>query len=323
MRVTSKDRPGGIKPYSGPVGAYGMQSSALIEFDSDGERTTFAIRTRWTLPADHAHGEGLGHARSGRGTHPVRTMRERERQESLRARRSRGTRRGRLRLHESRPERVQGVPARKGIRRDARSPVRHVPTGTRNRTGSRTPGTGQERNNGAKLREHRLSARPSHIRVPTCSPLKGWGTGGRSEPCSGNNAGTGGNRELRLSSGSQIPPKLGSQIPQILPNPPHAKDARHRPKRGGGSQLGTERSTRHPVNLARIASFQTFSEFPVPGNYRGNRDDTPGTGREQVGEWPLMTERSRSTRDAPEPVQVIRGAAVRSTTLTRKPGTWP
>ncbi len=44
MRVTSKDRPGGIKPYSGPVGAYGMQSSALIEFDSDGERTTFAIR---------------------------------------------------------------------------------------------------------------------------------------------------------------------------------------------------------------------------------------------------------------------------------------
>ena len=44
MRVTSKDRPGGIKPYSGPVGAYGMQSSALIEFDSDGERTTFTIR---------------------------------------------------------------------------------------------------------------------------------------------------------------------------------------------------------------------------------------------------------------------------------------
>ena len=44
MRVTSKDRPGGVKPYSGPVGAYGMQSSALIEFDSDGERTTFTIR---------------------------------------------------------------------------------------------------------------------------------------------------------------------------------------------------------------------------------------------------------------------------------------
>ena len=97
--------------------------------------------------------------------------------------------------------------------------------------------------------------------------------------------------------------------------PPLTRKTLDSTETGGRVATGDRTLDARPRQFGAHRLISDISEFPVPGNNAG----TETTRREQVGNrWEngrqLVTERNRWTRDAPEPVQVIRGAAGRSTT---------